>query len=83
MRRPRPDIGLLFRRLTTTDDRSESKWFPFPFDRYRGWTFTSSLDWFVRDSDTQNGYRKSGSRLIDIGCPTQVCGGFFFKSGFR
>ena len=27
----------------------------------------------IRDSDTQNGYRKSGSRLTEIGCPTQVC----------
>ena len=26
----------------------------------------------IHDSDTQNGYRKSGSRLTEIGCPTQV-----------
>lgn len=26
----------------------------------------------IRDSDTQNGYRKSGLRLTGIGCLTQV-----------
>jgi hypothetical protein len=33
---------------------------------------------FFRDPDTQNGYRKSGSRLTEIGCPIQVCVGLLY-----
>jgi hypothetical protein len=48
MRRPRPGIDSPFRRLTTTDDRSESRWFPVSLRSYP-WMFTSSLGWFIRE----------------------------------
>ena len=68
MRRPRPGIEVPFRRLTTTDGRSGSRWFSLMVF-FLLWMF------IVRRTilDTRNGCRKSGSRLTEIGCPTQVC----------
>jgi hypothetical protein len=70
MHRPRPGIEVPFRRLTTTDDRSGSRW--FSFDRCCFFGSGCSLS-VCTIPDTRNGCRKSGSRLTEIGCPTQVC----------
>ena len=80
MRRPRPGIELPFHLLTTTDDRSERAWFDsfyrFFLNKKPGCpchlTPLGDPRPAIHDSDTQNGYRKSGSRLTEIGCPTQV-----------
>ncbi len=71
MLRPRQVIGLPSRRLTTTGDQNESRWFRFLFDRNPRCSLPYSV--FIRDTDIPNECRKSGLKSIEIGCLTQVC----------